>query len=44
MTCFFSNYYDFNNHYLPGNIVINLLSNKITFDGVNWQEIEEDHL
>ena len=24
--------------------VLNLIEGKVTFDGENWQEIEEDHL
>jgi hypothetical protein len=43
-TVFLDNYYDFENNYVPGMIVINLIAWKITFDGINWLNIEENHL
>ena len=40
---FYTNYFDVENLYIEGMIVINNL-NDTFFDGKNWQEIEEDHL
>jgi hypothetical protein len=40
---FYSNYFDVENLYVRGMIVINNI-NDTFFDGKNWQEIEEDHL
>ena len=40
---FYTNYFDFENLYVDGMIVIDNINN-IFFDGKSWQEIEEDHL
>lgn len=41
---FYTNWYDYENNYVLGMIVINLFTVKISFDGKTWNEIEEDHL
>ena len=41
---FYTNWYDYKNNYAKGMVVVNLLSNKITFDGKIWIDIEEDYL
>ena len=40
---FYSDYFDEENLFVKGMIIINNL-NDTFFDGVSWQEIEEDHL
>ena len=41
---FFSKDYDFENHYIDGMIVFDLLKQLYTKDGYRWVEIEVDHL
>lgn len=41
---FYTNWYDFENNYVPGMVVFNLLSNEYTTDGTTWKPIEQDHL
>lgn len=41
---FLTNWYDYENHYVKGMIVINTNNFTITFDGITWKEIEEDSL
>ena len=43
-TVFSTNWYDYENCYLPNMIVIDLYANKFTIDGIVWNLIEEDHL
>lgn len=43
-SCFYTNYYDYENNYIEGSVVFNLLQNTFTTDGITWEEIEEDHL
>lgn len=45
-SAFFSSRYDYENLYSAEHdmIVVDRRKNLITFDGQNWQEIEEDHL
>lgn len=40
----YTNWYNFDNNYVPGMIVINFLSDEFTTDGKVWEKIEEDHL
>lgn len=42
--CFSTNWFQFENHYRPGMVVVNQMSNTWTGDGVNWKPIEQDHL
>jgi hypothetical protein len=41
---FYTNWFDAENHYVTGMIVFDLLDDSFTTDGVNWNEIPEDHL
>ena len=43
---FFTDWFDFENFYNPDVMycIINMLNGEITFDGQNWELIEEDHL
>lgn len=41
---FSTDWFQAENHYIEGMIVIDRARNEITFDGVVWEEIEEDHL
>ena len=41
---FYSDRYDYENNYEAGMIIVNNSSNKITFDGETWEDIEYDHL
>lgn len=41
---FYTNYYEYDNHYQKGMTVINLLANKYTNNGIDWFNINEDHL
>lgn len=40
---FLTNYYEFENHYTPGMVVIDSAKAKVSFDGQTWEEIQEDH-
>lgn len=42
--CYYTHWYDYENNYEPGMIVIDLLNHKFTDDGIAWKEIEEDRL
>lgn len=42
--CFSTNWFQFENHYRPGMVVVNQLSSTWTDNGVNWKPIEKDHL
>ena len=41
---FYTNWYDYENHYEQGMIIIDRACDMITYDGENWHEIEDDHL
>lgn len=41
---FYTNWYEHENHYQPGMIVINLLSHEFSDDGISFEPIEQDHL
>ena len=41
---FFTNEYDFENHYMPGMTVYDLLQKKYSTDGLNWMDIDLDDL
>lgn len=41
---FLTNWFDVDNHYSPGMIVIKLWAQVYTADGVTWQELKEDSL
>jgi hypothetical protein len=41
---FYTNWFDFENNYVPGMVVFNLLTCQHTFDGVTWEDTQEDHL
>jgi hypothetical protein len=43
-TASYTNWYDYENNYIEGMIVVNLLSDKFTIDGINWNEVKQDHL
>lgn len=45
-TAFCTDWYTYENCWNPEKIhcVVNTWSNKVTFDGEHWLEIEEDHL
>lgn len=40
----YTNYYDYKNHYIEGMTVIDLENNQYTSNGIDWVEIDEDHL
>ena len=41
---FYTNWFEYPNHYLEGMTVFNLLDNTYTTNGIDWKEITEDHL
>lgn len=41
---FFTKWFEYENHYNEGMIVINTNNMTITFDGLTWTEIQEDNL
>lgn len=41
---FITKWFEYENHYQEGMIVIDGELGKISFDGVSWEDIEEDHL
>lgn len=41
---FFTHWYQYENHYQPGMVVVDKTQGLITFDGEIWQDIEEDSL
>ncbi len=41
---FYTNWFDYENNYNDGMVVFNLLTDTYTTDGINWKEIEQDHL
>lgn len=41
---FFTHWYQYENHFQPGMIVVDRTQGLITFDGETWQDIEEDSL
>ncbi len=41
---FYTNWFDYNSHYMKGQIVFDLHNNKFTKDGVTWIDILEDTL
>lgn len=41
---FYTNWYNYENNYNDGMVVFSLLTDTYTTDGINWEEIEEDHL
>lgn len=45
-SAFYTNWFDAENNYNPeySMIVIDRTSHLVTFDGITWEEIEEDHL
>ena len=41
---FYTQWYQYENHYVEGMIIIDLASNLYTVDGKIWFDIEMDHL
>ena len=41
---FLTHWYQYENHWQPGMIVIDNTQRLVTFDGETWQDIQEDHL
>lgn len=41
---FLTNWYEYENNYSAGMIVVDADKHLVTFDGINWKQIEEDHL
>ena len=41
---FYTNWFDYENNYVPGMIIFNLLTAKHTEDGINWKDTTQDHL
>ena len=41
---FLTNWYDYENNYQSGMIVVDADNYLITFDGITWEEIKEDNL
>ena len=41
---FYSDYWDYENLHIKGSIVVDLHKHKITFNGVDWFDIEHNHL
>jgi len=44
--CFYTNWFDKDNHFNAelNMVVFNLLSHKYTSNGIDWMDIDEDHL
>ena len=42
-SAFLSHWYEYENHWTPGMIVIDNTQRLITFDGETWRDIEKDH-
>ena len=42
--CFYTFYFEPENHFKIGMVVFDLLKKQFTTDGVNWIDIEIDHL
>ena len=40
----YTNWYDKENNYMDSMTIVNLLSDKYTTDGENWEDVEEDSL
>lgn len=43
-TAFYTNWYQYENHYVHGMIVVDRTQHLITYDGETWDDIEEDNL
>jgi hypothetical protein len=41
---FYTKYYDYENNYCEGMIVVDTFKYKYTKDGINWMDVELDHL
>lgn len=41
---FYTDWFEFENHYLPGMVVFDLMRAMFTNDGNQWQDITQDHL
>jgi len=41
---FYTNWFDAENNFMEGMIIVNQLTGKISFDGIEWNEITQDHL
>jgi hypothetical protein len=41
---FYTDWFDYDNHYLNGMIVFDLMTHHFTTDGKTWLEIKQDHL
>lgn len=41
---FYTQWFQYENHFIKGMIVFDFSENKWTDDGVSWQEIKIDHL
>lgn len=41
---FYSDHWDYENLHIKGSIVVDLYKHKITFNGMDWFEVEDNHL
>jgi len=41
---FLTRYYEYDNHYVEGMIVYDLINEAYTTNGIDWKEITTDHL
>lgn len=41
---FFTKWFDFENNYQEGMIIVDFINLLISYDGETWDEIKEDHL
>ena len=41
---FYTDWYDYENDYISGMVVVDRVKHVISFDGQAWKEIQEDHL
>lgn len=41
---FYSEHYSYENNYVKGMIISNMVKDTITFDGINWNNIQTNHL
>jgi hypothetical protein len=41
---FYTNWFSIDNNYMAGMIVWNLIDHIVTYNGVDWVDIKQDHL
>lgn len=41
---FYTDWYEYENNYSKGTIIVDFYTHKVTFNGVDWVDIEDDNL